>query len=118
MSATRVFHSTHYFQPADGDPIRSLVTHSADANIVAWHVNPGQRIKAHVHPQGQDTWTILAGEGEYFLDREGTTVKIRAGDILVAHTNEVHGVHNSGDVPLVFISVVCPAEAGFEQLEP
>ena len=103
-------------QPADGEPIRSVITESADAAVVAWHVKPGQRIAAHVHPQGQDTWTILSGCGEYQLEADGTSCRIVAGDVVVAHTGCVHGVYNSGSEPLVFISVVSPAEAGYELL--
>lgn len=114
MSTTRVFSSLDFFRPADGEPVRSVVTESEDAVIVAWHVNPGQAIRAHVHPSGQDTWTILRGTGEYFLDGSGTTTPIRTGDVVVARTGDVHGVLNTGGEPLIFISVVSPADAGFE----
>lgn len=103
-------------QPSEGEPIRSVITQSADATVVAWHIRPGQRIAAHVHPNGQDTWTILSGHGEYQVDAAGTSRRIGAGDVVVAHTGEVHGVLNSGDAPLVFISVVSPLDAGFEPL--
>jgi quercetin dioxygenase-like cupin family protein len=118
MIAERVFKSSLFMQPSDDcDPIRSVVTQTADATIVAWYVKPGQKIKAHLHPNGQDTWTILSGEADYFVDLVGTTRRIRSGDIVIAHTNEVHGVHNNGDDPFVFISVVSPAEAGYQLLE-
>ncbi|MBD0268185.1 MAG: cupin domain-containing protein [Cyanobacteria bacterium Co-bin8] len=114
MSMTRVFSSSSFFQPADGEPIRSVITESKDAVVVAWHIKPGQEISAHIHPNGQDTWTILTGKGEYFLDKAGTTKSIVAGDIVVAYPDCVHGVFNNGDEPLVFISVVSPADAGYQ----
>jgi quercetin dioxygenase-like cupin family protein len=98
----------------DGEPIRSIITESRDAVVVAWYIDPGQEIAAHMHPNGQDTWTILAGKGEYCLDQAGTTKPIVAGDIVVAHSGCVHGVLNNGDEPLVFISVVSPADAGYQ----
>jgi quercetin dioxygenase-like cupin family protein len=113
MSTTRIFHSSRFFQPTEGEPIRSVVTESKDATVVAWYINPGQKIPPHIHPNGQDTWTILTGEGEYYLDQEGTTKLITAGDVVIAHLGCVHGVFNSGDEPLVFISVVSPADAGY-----
>ena len=103
-------------QPNEGEPIRSVVTQSEQATIVAWHINPGQRIAAHVHPQGQDTWTILSGSGSYLLEANGTSRRITAGDVVIAHVGEVHGVLNDGSAPLVFVSVVTPLEAGFEPL--
>lgn len=116
MTAHRIFHSAEHFQPADGEPIRAVITESPDAVVVAWHVRPGQTIAAHVHPQGQDTWTILSGRGQYRIDAEGRTETIRQGDVVVATTGKVHGVFNDADEPLVFISVVAPADAGYHPL--
>jgi quercetin dioxygenase-like cupin family protein len=117
MGNTRIFHSSQFFQPTlevGEEPIRSVVTESQDAVIVAWYVKPGEKILPHIHPQGQDTWTILQGKGEYYLDRTGTTQSIVAGDVVVAPIGCVHGVSNNGDEPLLFISVVSPATAGYE----
>lgn len=114
MIAPRIFNSSAFFIPADGDPIRSVITESKDAVVVAWHIKPGQETRAHVHPTGQDTWTVLAGTGEYYLDGSGTTRPIKPGDVVIAHTGEVHGVLNTGAEPLMIVSVVSPANAGYQ----
>jgi quercetin dioxygenase-like cupin family protein len=115
MTQTRIFNSSEFFQPTDDlEPIRSVITESPDAVIVAWHILPGQTIAAHIHPQGQDTWTILAGVGEYYLDQMGNTQPIAAGDVVIAPIGAVHGVVNHGSEPLRFISVVSPATAGYQ----
>lgn len=116
MNPKRHFTVVEFLQPADGEPIRSVITESADAAVVAWYVKPGQRISAHVHPQGQDTWTILSGRGEYQLAADGNSRPLVSGDVVVAHRGEVHGVFNSGSEPLVFVSVVSPADSGYELL--
>ncbi len=117
MNTDRIFNSSQFFQPSESEPIRSVITESLDAVVVAWYIQPGQEIPAHIHPHGQDTWTILAGSGEYYLDRQsGMTKFICVGDVVIAPTGSVHGVFNNGDEPLVFISVVSPADAGYEQL--
>ncbi|MEI7444809.1 MAG: cupin domain-containing protein [Burkholderiales bacterium] len=116
MGSDRIFRVADHLQPADGEPIRSVVAHGADATIVAWTVKPGQRIAAHVHPQGQDTWTVLSGAGDYQVDAGGATRRIGAGDVAVAPVGAVHGVLAIGPEPLVFVSVVCPGEAGYERL--
>lgn len=118
MSPTRIFHSADCVQPCDGEPIRSVVSESPDSVVVAWYVKPGQEIAAHVHPSGQDTWTILSGEGDYYLDGAGGRQAIAAGDVVIAYSGCVHGILNRGDQPLVFISVVSPLEAGYQRLEP
>lgn len=113
MSQQRVFKVGDHLQPNEGEPIRSVVHATVDAAVVAWTVKPGQRISAHVHPHGQDTWTILAGEGAYQVDAAGSTVPIAAGDVVIAAAGSVHGVCNTGAEPLVFVSVVSPAESGY-----
>lgn len=114
MDAERIFDSSEFFQPSEeGEPIRSVVTQSAESVVVAWCVLPGQRIASHIHPAGQDTWTVLSGEGEYFVDAQGTSRRITAGHVAVARRGCVHGVLNTGSQPLRFISVVLPAEAGY-----
>ena len=116
MSPQRLFTVADFLQPADGEPVRSVITQSADAAVVAWHVKPGQSISAHVHPEGQDTWTILSGQGAYRLSAQGESIPVAPGQVVVAHRGEVHGVLNTGTEPLVFVSVVSPAASGFEAL--
>jgi quercetin dioxygenase-like cupin family protein len=116
MSYERVFHSAAHFKPAKGEPLRTVMCESAEAVIVAWHVDPGQRIPSHRHPHGQDTWTVLSGRGLYVVDEQGSTRAITAGDVAVAATGLIHGVFNDGSEPLRFISVVSPGAAGYERL--
>lgn len=117
MTTSRILSSTVFFQPIDdGEPIRSVVTQSKDAVVVAWYIKQGQKIPLHIHPQGQDTWTILEGEGRYCLDNAGTTRSIIKGDVVIAHSGEVHGAFNDKPEPLVFISVVSPADAGYQAI--
>jgi quercetin dioxygenase-like cupin family protein len=117
MTQNRIFNSSKFFQPTDGEPIRSVIATSPAAVIVAWYIQPQQEIPAHQHPHGQDTWTILSGQGEYYLDQSGTTKSIVAGDVVIAPIGSVHGVFNNGDEPLIFISVVSPSDAGYELVE-
>lgn len=111
---TRIFDSSDFFQPTDGEPIRSVITESKDAVVVAWYIKPGQEIPAHIHPHGQDTWTVLRGKGEYYLDKTGASKAIALGDVVIAHAGCVHGVFNNGHEPLIFISVVSPTDSGYQ----
>lgn len=118
MSSQRVFKSSEHMQVSDGEPIRSVVQESEHSVIVAWHLEPGQTIAAHVHPQGQDTWTILSGHGEYQIDEQGNTVRVTPGDVVVAKQGQVHGVTCTSSEALRFISVVAPIDAGYVRLPP
>ena len=117
MSTERFFPSSDFFQSSDAEPIRSVITSSPQAAVIAWHVAPGQRLAPHIHPTGQDTWMIQSGECEYIYDLTGKTRHIKAGDVVVAHQGEVHGAINHGTEPLRFISVVSPADSGFQLVD-
>lgn len=114
MSTQRVFRVGDHLQPNEGEPVRSVVHATEDAAVVAWTVQPGQRLSPHVHPNGQDTWTVLEGEGDYQLDEAGRVQRIQAGDVVVAPKGAVHGVLGTGARPLIILSVVCPALSGYE----
>ena len=114
----RVFDSSAFFQAGDTEPPRIVISQSTEAAVVCWHVEPGQRIELHVHPGGQDTWVVLSGEGQYFLDPSSAPVPLRPGVVAVAPTGAAHGAINTGTAPLRFVSVVSPALSGFEPLPP
>lgn len=114
MGAARIFKFADFVHRSEGEPIRSVVTQSPEVVVVAWQVEQGQRIAAHTHPHGQDTWTVLSGAGEYQTDASGSSCPIVAGEVVVAHVGEVHGVFNPYPEPLVFVSVVAPSDAGYE----
>ncbi|HRE18198.1 MAG TPA: cupin domain-containing protein [Rhodocyclaceae bacterium] len=109
----RIYRVADFERPATDEPIRSVVMESPDAVVVVWHVLPGQRTAPHVHPAGQDTWTVLSGCADYVTDAISQTRPLSVGQIAVARAGEVHGVINRGSEPFRFVSVVAPAEAGY-----
>lgn len=116
MPHDRVFEAIDHFREGRPEPPRVVITESEHAAVVAWSVEPGQRIELHVHPQGQDTWVVLAGEGLYFTDRAHSSRPLRPGSVAVAPAGAVHGALNTGSGLLRFVSVVSPALSGFEPL--
>ena len=114
MHQERVFDSAAFFQAGEAEPPRVVITQTTEAAVVCWHVEPGQHIELHVHPTGQDTWVVLSGEGQYFLDQKSPPVALHPGVVAVAPAGAVHGAINTGSGPLRFVSIVCPALSGFE----
>ena len=76
MSTHRIFKVADRLQADDGEPVRSVMHATYDAAIV--------------------TWTTLAGEGDYRIDAAGQTLRIAAGDVVVAPNGAVQGVLNTG----------------------
>lgn len=113
---SRVFPVASYIRPSDGEPIRSVVLETSESAVVVWHAHPGQEIAAHIHPHGQDTWTVVSGEADYYLG--GSLVAhLKAGDIAIAKSGQIHGALNSGSTPFIFVSVVASGNAGFALAE-
>lgn len=111
-STSRIFSVAECIRPSEGQPIRSVVLETEESVIIVWHVRPGQEVAAHVHPNGQDTWTVISGTAGYYLG-DGVVTHLKAGEIAVAKTGQVHGAFNSGPEPFVFVSVVAPRNAGY-----
>ncbi len=109
---SRIFPVAEYVQPSAGEPIRSVVLETAESVVVVWHLYPGQEIAAHVHPAGQDTWTVLSGAADYFQGN-GVMHALKAGEIAVAMPGQVHGARNVGTEPFLFVSVVASGNAGY-----
>ncbi|UQG55128.1 MULTISPECIES: cupin domain-containing protein [unclassified Marinobacter] len=113
---SRIFSVEKHIRPSDGEPIRSVVLETKESAVVVWHAHPGQEIAAHIHPHGQDTWTVISGEAEYYQG-DGIVAHLKVGDIAIAKPGQVHGALNFGSVPFVFVSVVASGNAGFALAE-
>lgn len=111
-TSSRIHSIAAHVRPSSGDPIRSVVLETESAAVVVWHAHPGQEIAPHVHPRGQDTWTVIAGEAEYYQG-DGVVSRLAAGDIAIAQPMQVHGARNTGAMPFIFVSVVSSGDAGY-----
>jgi mannose-6-phosphate isomerase-like protein (cupin superfamily) len=70
-------------------------------------IAPGDRKYIHRHPLGETVWIIYEGEGEFFPDLE-TAIPVKTGMLLHAYPGEWHGLRNTGDVPLRYLSIEGP----------
>ncbi len=115
-AASRIFSIAKFIHPSDGEPIRSVVLITEESAVIVWHLRPGQEVAAHIHPHGQDTWTVISGAAEYYQGGRVVT-RLKAGEIAVAKSGQVHGAMNSGAEPFIFVSVVAPGNAGYALAE-
>ncbi len=67
-----------------------------------WCLLPGQHIHPHVHA-GDHIWVVLEGDGRFLSD--AAAEPISPGKVLVVPAGKSHGVENSGDKGLVFVSI-------------
>ncbi|NLW06610.1 MAG: cupin domain-containing protein [Clostridia bacterium] len=86
---------------------KTVLYENERTNGVIWYVPPGEEVPAHYHPDTDDIWIVLQGQGEYYLG-EGRTCPLEAGMVAVAAKGEVHGVRATGAEPLVFAAISAP----------
>ncbi len=67
-------------------------------------VDPGNTIGEHYHDGDNEIFYILSGTGEY--NDNGTIVTVEPGDTTVCRDGEMHGLKNTGDVPLEMIALI------------
>ena len=65
---------------------------------------PGNSIGEHTHTGDNEIFHFIAGTGEY--NDNGTIVEVAPGDVTICNDGELHGLVNTGDVPLEFIALI------------
>lgn len=76
---------------------------TAHGRATLWCLLPQQGIKPHVHA-GDHYWVVLEGKGNY-LAAGKEPQPVAPGVFLVAPAGESHGIENSGNDGLVFVSI-------------
>ncbi|HLJ56527.1 MAG TPA: cupin domain-containing protein [Chthonomonadaceae bacterium] len=74
----------------------------AEATIAA-----GGRTIAHFHPNTEEIYYIMDGEGAMAID--GEQRHVRQGDAIAIPAGRRHQIRNAGSVPLVFLCCCVPA---------
>lgn len=67
-------------------------------------VEPGNSIGEHKHEGDNEIFYFLSGTGTY--NDNGTIVTVEPGDTTICSDGEMHGLVNTGDVPLEFIALI------------
>jgi len=69
-------------------------------------VEVGGKQRLHNHPEVQ-VYVIIAGEGKMTVGEE--TQAVKTGDLIYIPTNQLHGIENTGDSILSYVSAATPA---------
>lgn len=81
---------------------RIPIAASDRSRINLWCLSPGQHIQPHVH-DGDHIWVVLEGRGT-FLGKD-TKSGLGADTVLFLPAGNSHGIENTGEEGLVFLSV-------------
>lgn len=99
------------FITADGSRIRELVgpswTAARHQSLAEATVDPGGETAEHYHPQSEEIYHFISGQGRMRLGPEEAAVA--AGDCVVIPPGTVHKLWNTGTEPLVLMCCCAPA---------
>jgi mannose-6-phosphate isomerase-like protein (cupin superfamily) len=73
------------------------------SHTTLWRLKPGQNIHPHIHA-GDHIWVVLEGEG-LFLTAGDENLPISQRTILSTPAGISHGIENTDQVGLVFVSI-------------
>jgi mannose-6-phosphate isomerase-like protein (cupin superfamily) len=101
------------FITKDGSEIRELLAHRNSCirkqSLAEARLAPGLTTAAHHHPQTEEIYFILEGEGRMYLGDEARDVG--PGDAIAIPPGMVHWISNTGDTPL---RLLCCCAPGYE----
>jgi len=70
-------------------------------------IPPGAMNRRHSHPNAEQIWIIEQGRAVLLLG-DGQSRPVQAGEIVRTPAGAVHGLHNTGGEPLVYLAVTTP----------
>jgi mannose-6-phosphate isomerase-like protein (cupin superfamily) len=99
------------FVAPHGESVQELGGHAAGgllAHSLAYiTLPPGKKSLKHYHPVAEESYYILSGAAEVFID--GETAALRPGDMVAIRAGQVHQIRNPHPEPLGFLAVCVPA---------
>lgn len=83
----------------------AVLAEAGDFKVKTIDVQAGQRLSYQRHARRSEHWFVVGGEGVVTLD--GSSIDVRRGDAVDIPLGAAHRIHNTGNVPLVFVEVQC-----------
>lgn len=102
---------------SDEESVVTEIVTNENSSIAVWGVRPGQKVEAHFHPAGQDTWVMLQGKLTYHLGN-GEKRTLSPGQLALAQPSQVHAAVNEGTEEAVFVSIYSAPEIGYVKASP
>jgi quercetin dioxygenase-like cupin family protein len=85
-------------------PATALIHDSADARVVLFRIEPGQKVAEHT---SSSTVLLVVISGSGVVSGAAGESDVRTGDIIAYGVNELHGMR-ANEQPLVIAAVIAP----------
>jgi mannose-6-phosphate isomerase-like protein (cupin superfamily) len=71
---------------------------------------PGEGLNAHIHPESEEVYYVVRGEGTVYLGEDKKPLPIVPDTAIYIPAGEIHGVQNTGNKRLVICFFVAPGK--------
>ena len=112
----RIYKINDYAKEDPNAALKSVIKDTDKSCTVVWVVKPGQSVKCHKHPNADDIWVVLEGEGKFHCEVGKDTI-VKAGDVIINKAGDCHGLTNHTDKDFKFLGVLSPIPAEYVALE-
>lgn len=86
-------------------------------SLDVYYFNPGQSLGYHRHPEGDQIFTVIEGEGTFYLkDEDEEVIEVGPGSVFLAPVNVWHDLRNTGSGRLI-AQQVTKQPAGMEKMK-
>ena len=72
--------------------------------------NPGEGLVPHIHPESEEVYYVIEGEGTVYVGEERKEIPIEPEIALYIPPGTIHGVKNTGKEKLVVAFFVAPGK--------
>ncbi len=96
-----------------GGTIRPMFSSETGAENLSFSVGdfePGEKLVPHIHPESEEVYYVLKGNGTVFLGEDLKEISIKPDMGLFIPAGEIHGVTNTGKGKLLIAFFVAPGK--------
>jgi mannose-6-phosphate isomerase-like protein (cupin superfamily) len=72
------------------------------------YFDPGQGLNMHIHPESEEVYYIIEGQGDVYIGKEKTTTKVERNMAVYIPSGTIHGIRNTGNTKLIVAFMVAP----------
>lgn len=101
---TRVYQVGDFAKSDPGEVVPTPIYRGKELSSVVFSLLPGQEHAPHTHESVTHAWIVLEGKGECLME-DGRVEPIRPGSVCIHPRTRPHGVRNTGQSTLVYVTV-------------
>ena len=97
-----------------GGPIKVMFTPDTAGTkhlrFVVGYFDPDQGLDMHIHPESEEVYYVIEGQGSVYLGEEKATTKVDRNTAIYIPPGTIHGIRNTSDGKLIVAFTIAPGK--------